>query len=70
MKLSVNQKCILSFIAGMLVCCMYKHYHNNVVVNGMLNLPERMPLQQQQQKDYDSVVGTPSTSTQMVASFP
>ena len=42
MKLSVNQKCILSFIAGMLVCCMYKHYQNNVVVNGMGNLPEKM----------------------------
>ena len=26
MKLSVNQKCILAFIAGMLVCCMYKRY--------------------------------------------
>ena len=32
MKLSVNQKCILAFIAGMLVCCMYKRY---TVLEGM-----------------------------------
>jgi len=26
MKLSVNQKCILAFITGILACCIYKRY--------------------------------------------
>ena len=70
MKLSVNQKCILSFIAGMLVCCMYKHYQNNVVVNGMGNLPEKMMLiQAPQRRDGDNVVGV-SSLTQSVGTFP
>ena len=68
MKLSVNQKCILSFIAGMLVCCMYKHYQNNVVVNGMGNVPV-MPIQQPQRRVGDNVVGISSTN-QLVGTFP
>ena len=43
MKLSVNQKCILSFIVGILVCCMYKHYKNNPV-NGMENIKAKPDL--------------------------
>jgi len=68
MKLSVNQKCILSFIAGMLVCCMYKHYQSNVVVNGMGNLPV-MPIQQPQRRVGDTVVGI-SSLNQLVGKFP
>tara|TARA_B100001094_G_C17510331_1_gene475270 strand:+ start:272 stop:457 length:186 start_codon:yes stop_codon:yes gene_type:complete len=43
MKLSVTQKCILSFIVGILVCCIYKHYKNNSV-NGMENILEEEDL--------------------------
>ena len=65
MKLSVNQKCILSFIAGILFCCMYKHYKYNSV-NGMKNLQVMVP---KQERMNDSVVGIPSSITQMGADF-
>ena len=64
MKVSVNQKCIFAFIAGILVCCMYKHYKNNPV-NGMKNL-QMVP---KQERVNDSVVGITSSITHLGADF-
>ncbi len=53
MKLSVNQKCILAFIAGMLVCCMYKRY---TTLEGM-QLPAMLVDKKGGKQNFDKLPG-------------